>query len=250
MTQSQLAYNLPYEFRAYITDELRNYAFDYAMISTPQDLAQPPAEDEEGGSMELLAAACPVTLLEDARAMLRKAGLKLEKAAPPVSAWSSLIRASFGNAQDREFCILDIGSTSIRMYMFRGDSHTATHNIETGTAIIEQALAEETGADIHLARTYLLTNHEGCQTGETCSAVYNRISVELVRALNFYRFSNPESKLQDLWLSGGGADIAPLRQLLQNTPGYTVHTAADLLPDGASVENPNALIQAIGITLD
>lgn len=40
MTADQLVYNLPYEFRDYITDELKNYIFDYAMMTTQEELSQ------------------------------------------------------------------------------------------------------------------------------------------------------------------------------------------------------------------
>ena len=39
---------------------------------------------------------------------------------------------------------------------------------------------------------------------------YSNIAVELMRALNFYRFSNRDSALEHMWLCGGGAVIEPL----------------------------------------
>ena len=36
MTVEQLEYNLPFEFKDYITGELREYVFDYALMSDPR----------------------------------------------------------------------------------------------------------------------------------------------------------------------------------------------------------------------
>ena len=39
MTVDQLEYNLPFEFNDYITGELRDYVFDYAVLNSPQEAA-------------------------------------------------------------------------------------------------------------------------------------------------------------------------------------------------------------------
>ena len=86
MTEDQLKYNLPFEFRDYISDELKNYVFDYAMVTTPGQLragAKTGGEDRVGRSMELMAVAAPVSLIEDAREFFRKAGLSKDAGRKP-----------------------------------------------------------------------------------------------------------------------------------------------------------------------
>ena len=82
MNSEQLLYNLPYEFRDYITEELKDYLFDFGMRSV----------NEEERTMDVFAAAVPKQHIEDDRALLRKAGLKLVKAAPLLSAYRGLIK--------------------------------------------------------------------------------------------------------------------------------------------------------------
>ena len=250
MSVDQLKYNLPFEFRDYITDELKDYVYDYAMITTPEEMEA--ESDEEGGrSMELMAAAAPRTLLEESAELLRKAGLKMLKAVPAVCCYQSLIRrleAKRGSAS--EYCILDLGYQAIRMYMFHGDRHVVTRVLEIGMSSLDQVLADAHNVDIHLAHTYLLTNHENCQQQEVCRNAYGNIAVELMRALNFYRFSNPDSQLGDVWLCGGGAVIEPLRSAIADTLDMRLHSASELVPGGESLEDCNALIQAIGVTLE
>ena len=57
MTEDQLKYNLPFEFRDYITDELKGYVFDYAMIGVKQAEESSEAEDAELERRELRARA-------------------------------------------------------------------------------------------------------------------------------------------------------------------------------------------------
>lgn len=295
MTVDQLNYNLPFEFRDYITDELKDYIFDYAVVSVSEGKQEASGEEEqsdesvEGGSaMELMAVAAPKSLLEESKETLHRAGLKLVKAAPTVCAYQALIRSkmnadpkkpkkpkkpgkpkkgeSAGEAQDaqnaeaaesdwpdrpaQEYCILDLGYQSIRMYMFREDRHMVTRVLELGMSSLDQTIADAYSVDVHLAHTYLMTNYENCQSKEYCMNAYGTITVELMRALNFYRFSNPDSHLEDIWICGGGACIRPLQESISETLDLKIHTADELLPAGMTADEDYALIQAIGITLE
>ncbi|MCR5825206.1 MAG: pilus assembly protein PilM [Oscillospiraceae bacterium] len=253
MTAEQLLYNLPFEFRDYISDELKNYAFDYAMISTPEELLRKPGkedgeETEDGpGSMHLLAVAVPFEVIDEYRAALRKAGVKLVALAPTVSAFHELIgRLPNDGENAREDCVLDLGNESIRMYMFKGGRHVVTRVLEIGLQTIDQVIADALSVDAHLAHTYLLTNHENCQNAEYCLNTYGNIAVELMRALNFYRFSNPDSRVNDLWICGGGANIRPLCTAIEEALDLTVHDLSELVGD---VEDAGTYAQAVGITM-
>jgi type IV pilus assembly protein PilM len=226
-----------------------------AKESAPQLEAPEQDSDEEGvsmgNSMELLAAAAPKALIEECKEILRKAGLKLAKAAPTVSSYISLIRAFQKRGGGvKEYCILDLGYQSIRMYMFNGEQHVVTRNLESGLSGLDSVIADSYNVDVHLAHTYLITNYDDCQNSEVCRNAYGNIAVELMRALNFYRFSNPDSQLEDIWLCGGGAVIAPLRQAIADTLDMKVHQARELVPGGDRVDASYELVQAVGITMD
>ena len=289
MAADQLSLNLPYEFRDYITEELKNYIFDYAMLTdaaaavaatavkAEKKTEKPKTEkknaleafeaeadkqasvaeaavESDGNSsanMELLAVAAPVSLMEETRLMLRKAGMKLTKAAPVVCSYTGLIRSMdpAKRPSNGEYCFLDLGYQSIRMYMFKGEKHIVTRVLESGLAVVDAAIADAYNVDEHLAHTYVVNNFEDCQSKEICVNAFNNIAVELMRALNFYRFSNPESTLSDIWLCGGGAYISSLVTAIESgLEGMKIHSAEELLPGGRLLGDSNALAQAIGIT--
>ena len=286
MSAEQLDLNLPYEFRDYITEEMKSYVFDYAMLSDPvadsksakaaskaakqpkkekknaleefeageavSDKAEESAEESSAGAtMDLLAVAAPVSLLNETKLMLRKAGMKLVKAAPVVTSYVGLIRSMdpAKRPANDEYCFLDLGYQSIRMYMFKGDRHVVTRVLETGLSVVDAAIADAYNVDEHLAHTYVVSNFEDCQSKEVCINAFGNIAVELMRALNFYRFSNPESTLSDIWLLGGGAYIGTLTAAIESgLEGMTIHSAEELMPGGRLLTDSNALAQAIGIT--
>ncbi|MBE6996661.1 MAG: hypothetical protein E7427_00615 [Ruminococcaceae bacterium] len=257
MNAEQLAINIPYEFSDYITGELKSYLFDYAVVpDLPGEEAQQSAAEEEGtengeAPLQLLVAAVQEDAMTELRQALRKAGMKLAKAAPAECAFLSLIREYEAKSaeKDAEYCILDLGYRSIRMYMFHGPRHITTRALEIGLSSLIDIIAENKGVDTHLAHTYLLNNFEDCQNADFCRAAYDNISVELMRALNFYRFSNPNSVLSDLWLCGGGAVIQPLADTIGEMLDLQMHPATELVPGGDAIESCNSFVQAIGIAM-
>lgn len=255
MNEEQLVYNLPYEFRDYITDELKNYIFDYAMISTPEEIkAQKDQNQEEeeafSRSMDLFAVAAPVELMEESKDIIKKARMKLVKAAPSVCSYMALIREreEKGLNPEGEYCILDLGYHSIRMYMFHGDHHIVSRVLEIGLSMLDERIADIYNVDVHLAHTYLLNNYDNCQNREECVNAFDNISIELMRALNFYSFNNPNSQLADIWICGGGAAIAPLKEAISRNLDMNIHNAEELIPGDVIPEEAYTLIQAIGIT--
>ena len=255
MSAEQLSFNLPFEFNDYITGELKDYVFDYAVL--PKDELEEDEGDQQeegkaqGETLNLMAVGASRAVVEDAQVLLRKAGLKMVMCAPAVSAYIALIRIQREDLSQigEEFGILDLGSRSIRMYIFRGDQHIATRELEIGLSRLDDVLAEAFGVDPHLAHTYLMSNYQNCQQREECRAAYENIAVELVRALNFYRFSNRSSTLADMWLCGGGAVIEPLAEAIGGMVDMRLHTPDELVPGGEAIPECNSYIQAIGVAM-
>ena len=261
MTPDQLRVNLPYEFADFISDEPQKYVYDYAMLpeekkssdsfaeadAIPDPGAEPDAE-EDADTMSLMAVAVQKEILESVRRFVKKAGLKLIKAAPTMSAFISLIRAN--GDPEKEYCVLDLGHKAIRMHIFKGERYEVTRTLDVGLSVLDDVIAENLNVDVHLAHTYLLSNYENCQYSEYCRSAYDNITMELVRALNFYRFSNPDSNLEDVYLAGGGMQNDSLREVIRQSIDLNVHHARELLLPSMSEEGFSSFVQAIGITQD
>ena len=291
MEEEQLAYNLPFEFHDYITGEVKDFIFDYAVIegeeqtqdeftgqpgggyNSPLDTGAGPVpgataagaagglnpggdqygqDEEDEEALHLMAVGVEKIIIEDIRDMLRKAGLKLVKTAPALSAYISLIRDMENNRpQDvEEYGILDLGHHGITMYMFKHDQHVATREFDIGLSQLEDIIADKYGVERHLAHTYIHSNFENCLASEECMIFYDNVSVELMRAINFYEFSNQDSSLNDMWICGGGAVNEPLLRTIYETLEMNLHSSQELLPGGKTVMQYNSLIQAIGVTLE
>lgn len=262
MTIEQLVYNLPFEFNDYISGEIKDYVFDYAVLPKEEnpeeektETAQDSLEDnpeEMTETIELMAVGAQRAVIDDMRDIFKKASMKMRIAAPPLCTYINLIRARKDILSEitDEFGILDLGYQSIRLYMYKNDRHVATRILEIGLSTIDDVLADVYGVDKHLAHTYLLSNFENCQEKEECLTAYDNIAIELLRAMNFYRFSNPDSALGDLWLCGGGAAITPLSETIADTLDMEMHEASELVDGGDTIPECYSFLQAIGITFE
>lgn len=304
MNTEQLVYNLPFEFNDYITGEVKDYVFDYAVLpddepeeaeaqeaekaapagektsgetaeadkpekaedaakSGEKDKAEKEAKKNRKGevflseemmsrNLNLMAVGAEKAYIDECSDMLRKAGLNMVKAAPSICAYITLIREQMDQLRQYtdEFCVLDLGYEATRLYMFKEDQYEATRVIDAGLSSLERVISDLYGVESHLAHTYMMNNFENCLDREECRESFENIAVELMRAMNFYRFSNPDSALTDMWLCGGGAVIQPLCDAIGGMLDMRLHTASELVPDGDDIPECNSFIQAIGIAFE
>ncbi len=225
MTAEQLVYNIPFEFRDYIRGELNEYLFDYAY--------RPPLPNEEDlPTMNVLAVAVQKKRVYEMTEMIRDAGLKLVKMEPLICTYESLLRHySTEEQQLEERALMDIGFSTTRMFVYKNGRYKLMHTMDIGGLKIRQVLADELNVDMHIAHSYLKANHDNCHEMEALKNVYRDISIEVLKGLNYYEVSDMSSRLHEVVLTGPGARIQPLVDLLKERISMNVETISEAFPD-------------------
>lgn len=249
MSEEHLKLNLPYEFRDFITQEKDKYYYDYAVLDY---LNGPSGEPEE---FELIAAATLKETIKDYSDMCRRAGFKLITAVPEEVAYMNIIRGYEAKNQtldsEKEYCLIDLGHTGTRLHIYKGFKHQATRVVDYGAQMLDTVIAEQMNVDEHIARAYKHANNNEELESEACRNVYSTISVEVMRAINFYRFNSPDSNLEEVYLCGGGARIQPLvHQIMTDLSNMSIRRIDDILPVSAGT-NGDAVVcpAAIGVAM-
>lgn len=246
MTEEQLRLNLPYEFRDYITQDKDKYFYDYALADIKKD------EEGNEAELDLIAAATAKSTISNYMTMFRRAGYKLRAAAPVEYAFSNIIRRYEKNhpsEQKREYCIIDLGHTATRLHIYTGSNFEVTRIIDIGGDLIDAAIADELTLDAHVAESYKIANKNNVQAMDACRSIYHNISIEIMRAINFYGFNNHESNLTDAYYCGGGALIPLFLEEIANTVNLNLHSIEELLPAAKNSENALLCAAAAGIAL-
>ncbi len=243
MTEQQLSYNLPYEFHDFLTQEKSKYFFDYAVRRIDC------GENGEPREMELFACAMLKAKVEAYRAMLRRAGFRLRVLAPTECAYGALIgaylRRSGSGDDDVDRCIVSIGHRSTHLYIFRGALFDSRREIDIGGRLLDELIAEHCGVDIHVAHSYKHSNYNGVLNADYARESYNRVAVEVVKAVNFYNYNNRDRELRDLYVVGGGG-VEPLLRTIGEATKLALHPVSELLPTDTQVEEPWLYLRAIG----
>lgn len=261
MNQEQIKVNLPYEFHDFINDDKNKYVYDYAVLEIKEN-------NEGHKEMEIMAAAALKSTISDYMGMFKRAGLKMTVAIPAVMAYTNLIyrveekitvnsaekdsdiNIVGNNKQKNEYCFIDLGHTKCRINIFDGHKLSASRTLDYGLNMLDLAIADSKNIDVHIARSYKEAQHDGILESEACVNIYNSIAVEVMRAINFYRFNNQESDLSSAFICGGGGMIKPLVKALSDNTGLELHEAKDILSYvGNFDENGEIFVCAVGAAI-
>lgn len=228
MSTKELMLNLPYEFQDFIQENGDDYRFDYAMLEMKADEEGNPQE------MDLLAAMVQNQVIDEFSQCFKKAGLRLKSAAPDVMAFTNIIRRSPDPSAD--FCFLNVASSGTRVYLFPKGRFEVVRNIEFGTENIVSVIARELNVDRNLARTYLTSNHENCQSLPVVKDVCDAFASEIQRIVNFFDFSYRDSSLERIYYGGTACQVKPLIDALSATVSVSLNSVTELLDTAEGVD--------------
>ena len=229
MTHEQLSFNLPYEFRDFVAGDKDEYFYDYAVIETKTDGDGTPRE------LDLMAAAVKKSLMADYDHMFRRAGFKLSAAVPVEMTYINLFRAG-GDDAAHGHCILDLGHTAVRLYMYNGGAYENIRAMDFGCDALIDAVADEFNVDAHLAASYLEADYNDCTRLPRCMDIYNAVAVEVTKAVNFYRFNSGGGELNHVHLGGGACRNRALVETLRGALSLPVEDMSEFMPAAANEE--------------
>lgn len=228
MNVEQLALNLPYEFRDYITQGKEKYQYDYAVLGYRE------GQDGAGDEIDLMTCAALKSTLLELQTTFRQAGMRLKSIIPEEFAYRNLIRRAYPQGQE-PICLIDLGHNSTRIHIFNGERFEVTRIIDMGGAYQDSVIAELLGIDVYLAHTKKQANQEGILEEEPCLEFYRSIALEIMRAINFYNYDS-QAALDRIFVMGGGVLNPYLLRELEASLGLEIINAEELLPEHKGVE--------------
>lgn len=227
MNKKQFLYNLPFEFNDFLTEGKENYFFDHSFRRI--------IENEEGApeKMELLACATHKTTVAGYRAMLRRARMRAKVLVPAESSFGALIGAHIAkeDEQPKDRCIVDLGSRTTNIYIFHGEDFDTSRTVDLGMAEFERIMAEKLRSDKASICEEIKKGEKEVVCSDRAFDFYTRLAGDIVRAVNFYNYSNRERELSEIYLCGGGAGIVQLCNTIKETTRLGVLSAEELLPE-------------------
>ncbi len=239
MNVEQLELNLPYEFRDYITQGKEKYQYDYAVLETRK------GEDGAGDEMDLMACAALKSTLVELQSTFRQAGMRLKRIVPEEFTYRNLIRETCPEG-DNPVCLIDLGHSSTRIHIFKGERFDVTRTIEMGGAYQDTTIADLLNVDPFSAHTKKQSNQNGILGEEECLDFYRTIALEIMRAINFYNYDS-QAAMEKIYVMGGGALNQYLLKELETGLDLEIRNVAELLPKSRGVEKETCCLFAAAV---
>jgi type IV pilus assembly protein PilM len=241
MTAKELRLNLPYEFRDYINGDPENYVFDYAVENTQTD------DNGDITAFELMAASAERDTVYEYADILKRGGFKMRVALPRQIAMRNIIAGHLARGGDpaKEYCVVEIGYYNSRVEIFRGLELGASRVIDIGCYDLDHAIAEIYGIDTNAAVPYREQNQDGVLDTEACTPVYERLSLEIRKAVNFYQYENRDSEISDVYYCGMGAAIRQFIAAAEQDTSLHLSDIETMLPSDYGAGHADTRIQCV-----
>lgn len=249
MTESQLNYNLPFEFRDYLTDDKSNYIFDYAVRRIVTDV------DGEPIGMNVMACAVLKRSIAEYRSMFRRAGFPMKCAYSAEYVGDMIIRRyaaeKCDNVKPEHCCLVDVGYKSTGLFFYHDGNYVVKHTVAIGISDFDDIVAEQLGVDCHVAHSYVLSDYNNvCGVGYA-EEFYADLASEMLQTVNFYNHSYASGRLSDIYIYGGGYGITRLVDAVRDVlVGMNVHPISDVFCDDMKCDKPWLFANACGATLE
>ena len=147
-------------------------------------------------------------------------------------------------------CIVDIGYEHTNVDIACDGRLTASKVIDVGCQQIDEAIAELYSSDVYLAASRREANYENVLSEDVCKAVYERIALEIMKAINFYRYENPSDDVDNVVFVGSGAAIDELTQEITEYVQFERGSIDEVLPAGcAELTDAYRAFIAFGLSL-
>ncbi len=252
MLEQQLMLNLPYEFSDFIHGEPHQYYCDYALCEE-EPLFSAEEEEEIPAEMTMMAAAVEKQQVQSYVRMFSDGGFALKRILPQEMSLIQLVKDYRIAKPDspKEYCFIDLGYLSTRIFVVQKDRIQVTRRIPVGCRELDDVVADILNVDTFLADSYKRANHQGILQDQRCMEFYENIAVEILKLINFYHFTYRQSQLDGVYLIGGGANIQPLCDILQETLGLPILPVEDLMFTAEkNSSDKNTFVCAMGLVSD
>jgi type IV pilus assembly protein PilM len=216
LSDDEMEIQVESEANQYIPFSLDEVSLDYCVIGPSQTST---------GDAEVLIAASRKEKVQDRQGLAEAAGLKpvivdIESYASRMAA-DRLIKMMPDEGQDKLIAVVEIGSTTTAMQVILNGDVIYERDQAFGGGQLTQMIARQYGFSIEEAET---KKRAGDLPEDYESAVLPQfrmnLSQEIVRALQFFFTSTPNSRVDNILLAGGTAGVSGLLDAVQEESGF------------------------------
>jgi len=215
MPPEELEDQIHWEAEQYIPFDINDVHIDFQILAPDQN---------DPSKMEVLLVASKKEIINDYLAVFNEAGINLAVVDVDSFAIQNAFELNYDNDPENVVALINIGASIMNLNIVKNAISLFTRDVQMGGNLYTEEIQKQFGVSSEEAERMKISG-ESSDHGklqETISRVNETLAMEMRRSLDFYNTTAGEGKINNVYISGGGAKTHMLVEAVQQRLGLPV----------------------------
>ncbi len=219
MSEEELSESIKFEAEQYVPFDVDDVAIDFQILGPK----------EEPGQMDVMLVAVKKDIITEYTSVVREAGLNPVVVDVNSFALGNMYEINYEIETDRNVALVNIGASTINLSVMKGGVSVFTRDSSMGSNLHTEALQKEFNLSfedaerLKMGETIQSVSEDEAQS--VILAASEEIAGEISRSIDYFRSTMFHEDINEVMLSGGGALVRGLPELLAERVGLEVRLA-------------------------
>ncbi len=215
MSQDEVEDQIQWEAEQYIPFDINDVNIDFQILAS---------DAYEPTKMNVLLVASKKDIINDYLAVFNEAGLKLVVVDVDAFAVQNVFELNYEVAPDDVSALINIGASIMNLNIVKDGVSLFTRDVQMGGNLYTEELQKQFGVSTEEAEQIKITGDapDRERLRETVSRINETLAMEMRRSLDFYNSTAGDEKISKVYMSGGGAKIPMLVDVVGQRLGLPV----------------------------
>jgi type IV pilus assembly protein PilM len=215
MPYEELEEQIHWEAEQYIPFDVNDVNIDFQILAP---------DKQDPSKMDVLLVASKKEIINDYLAVFNEAGLNLTVVDVDSFAVQNAFLLNYDVDPEKVFALINIGASMMNLNIVKNDISLFTRDVQMGGNLYTEEIQKQFGVSIEEAERMKITGDtpDSTKFNDTISRVNETLAMEMRRSLDFYNTTAGEGKINEVFISGGGAKTPMLVEAVQQRLGLPV----------------------------
>ncbi len=215
MPYEELEEQIHWEAEQYIPFDINDVNIDFQILA---------ADQNDPSKMEVLLVASKKDIINDYLAVFNETGLRLAIVDVDSFALQNTFEMNYDVDPENVSALINIGASIMNLNIVKNGVSLFTRDVQMGGNLYTEEIQKQFGVSNEEAEKFKITGQSPDlpRLQETISRINETRAMEMRRSLDFYNTTAGEGKINDIYISGGGAKIPRLLEVINQRLGLPV----------------------------
>ena len=215
MPSEELEDQIHWEAEQYIPFDVNDVNIDFQILAP---------DKQDPSKMDVLLVASKKEIINDYLAVFNEASLNLSVVDVDSFAVQNSFIMNYDVDPEKVFALINIGASMMNLNIVKNDISLFTRDVQMGGNLYTEEIQKQYGVSIEEAERIKITGDtsDPAKFNDIISRVNETLAMEMRRSLDFYNTTAGEGKINEVFISGGGAKTPMLIEAVRQRLGLPV----------------------------